>query len=81
MCFFKINAPFWLIFTILKEKTLNRILLCILIIVNHKLIKMKNFIAVSLILISYLSYSQSTAMIAVVLEDGKESQYLAKEKN
>ena len=31
---------------------------------------MKNFIAVSLILISYLSYSQSTAMIAVVLEDG-----------
>ena len=42
---------------------------------------MKNFIAVSLILISYLSYSQSTAMIAVVLEDGKESQYLAKEKN
>ena len=42
---------------------------------------MKNFIAVVLILISYLSYSQSTAMIAVVLEDGKESQYLAKEKN
>ena len=42
---------------------------------------MKNFITISLILISYLSYSQSTAMIAIVLEDGKESQYLAKEKN
>ena len=42
---------------------------------------MKKFIISSLILISYLSYGQSTAMIAVVLEDGKESQYLAKEKN
>mgnify|MGYP001158572732 FL=1 len=28
-----------------------------------------------------ISYSQSTAMIAILLEDGKESEYLEKEKN
>ena len=35
----------------------------------------------SLFLISNLALAQSTAMIAIVLEEGKESQYLAKEKN
>ena len=42
---------------------------------------MKKFIISSFLLISYLSFGQSTAMIAVVLEDGKESEYLATEKN
>ena len=28
-----------------------------------------------------IAYSQSTAMIAILLEDGKESEYLAIEKN
>ena len=34
----------------------------------------------SLFLISNLALAQSTAMIAIVLEEGKESQYLAKKK-
>ena len=42
---------------------------------------MKKFIISSFILISHISFGQSTAMIAVVLEDGKESEYLATEKN
>ena len=42
---------------------------------------MKKFIISSIILISHISFGQSTAMIAVVLEDGKESEYLATEKN
>jgi len=50
-----------------------------LLIINQS--KMKKFIISSFLLISYLSFGQSTAMIAVVLEDGKESEYLATEKN
>ena len=42
---------------------------------------MKKFIISSFILISHISFGQSTAMIAVVLEDGKESDYLTTEKN
>ena len=33
-----------------------------------------------ILLISSFSFSQTTAMIALVLEEGKESEYLAKEK-
>jgi len=34
-----------------------------------------------LLLVSSISFSQTTAMIALVLEDGKEGEYLTKEKN
>ena len=42
---------------------------------------MKKIIASTLLLISYITFGQSTAMIALVLNEGKESDYLAKEKN
>ena len=38
-------------------------------------------VIVSLLLFCALSYSQTTAMIALVLKEGKETEYLAKEKN
>lgn len=42
---------------------------------------MKKIIIGSFLLFSAFSFSQTTAMIALVLEEGKESEYLAKEKN
>ena len=42
---------------------------------------MNKIITSTLILISYLSFGQSTAMISLVLNDGKETEYLSKEKN
>ena len=49
---------------------------------NHKSIKMKKLIfTTTLFLAISIAYSQSTAMIAILLEDGKESEYLAIEKN
>jgi len=51
-------------------------------IINHKLTKMKKLIfTTTLFLAISIAYSQSTAMIAILLEDGKESEYLAIEKN
>ena len=48
--------------------------------INHKSIKMKKLFLL-IFLVSSFSFSQTTAMIALVLEEGKESEYLAKEKN
>ena len=42
---------------------------------------MKKITVSTLILFSYFTFAQSTAMIALVLNDGKESDYLEKEKN
>ena len=40
----------------------------------------KLLFTVTLMFASFIAFSQSTAMIALVLEEGKESEYLAKEK-
>ena len=41
----------------------------------------KLIITTTFFLVFSISYSQSTAMIAILLKDGKESEYLEKEKN
>ena len=41
----------------------------------------KLLFTVTLMFASFIAFSQSTTMIALVLEEGKESEYLAKEKN
>ena len=42
---------------------------------------MKKIVLLSFLFICSMTYAQSTAMIAILLEDGKEAQYLAQEKN
>ena len=43
---------------------------------------MKKLIIITTFFLAFsISYSQSTAMIVILLEDGKESEYLEKEKN
>ena len=41
----------------------------------------RQLITLTFLLVSFLAFSQTTVMIAHVLEEGKESEYLAKEKN
>ena len=41
---------------------------------------MKKIVLLSFLFICSMTYAQSTAMIAILLEDGKEAQYLAQEK-
>ena len=42
---------------------------------------MKKIVLLSFLFICSMTYAQSTAMIAILLEDGKEAEYLAQEKN
>ena len=42
---------------------------------------MKTLLSIVFCFFSVISFSQSTAMIALVLEEGKEDEYLSKEKN
>ena len=42
---------------------------------------MKNIIVTALLLFTTFSFAQSTVMIAILLEDNKENEYLEKEKN